>query len=186
MAEQGLKTRSPDSQPSALHRTGGMYQRPPGPKFSPPTLCTLCRRPACSAGSWACKGSVWSLPAGELRSVFYLFIWIFKLEFIGVMLVHNTIQVLSAQLHKTTSAPCIVCPAPKAKSFCPHESPSAHLHLRPQLSEAQPSSLPSDSCQSVSCIQASVAMLFVSLFCSGDSSDKRDLTQLLARLACPG
>ena len=43
-----------------------------------------------------------------------MFCFFFITEFIGVILVHQTIQVSSVQFSKTSSAHCIVCPLPKA------------------------------------------------------------------------
>ena len=65
-----------------------------------------------------------------------LFVYI---EFIGVTLAHKTIQVSSAQLNKTSPAPCIVHPSPQAKKtlsvpFFPALSTSTYPHplvLRP-------------------------------------------------------
>ena len=56
------------------------------------------------------------------------FFFLYFTEFIGVILVHKTIQVSSAQLNKTSSAHCIVLPSPKAKELPIHPS-FAYLHL---------------------------------------------------------
>lgn len=57
----------------------------------------------------------------------YLFVLI---ESIGVILVHETLQVSSVQLNKTSSAHCIVLPWPQAKSLSIRfPCPFAHLHL---------------------------------------------------------
>ena len=73
---------------------------------------------------------------------FYLFIYLFIyliyllfiIEFIGVTLVHRTIQVSCIQLNKTSSVHCIVHIEPQVKSlsgpippFCPHPSTPTSL-----------------------------------------------------------
>ena len=75
------------------------------------------------------------IPTSLLFKYFYL---LFLIEFIGLTLVHKTIQVSSLKFNKTASAHCIVCPLPKAKSLC--NIPSLNL---PQVLEESPFSGPS-------------------------------------------
>ena len=58
-----------------------------------------------------------------------LFYFNFLIEFIGVILVHNTTQVSSIQLNKTSPAHCPVRLPPKVKPFPPPLSLLYHFHL---------------------------------------------------------
>ena len=119
-------------------------------------------------------------------------------------MISKTIQFSSAQPNKTLRAHCIRCPSPQSKSrSILNFLPLAHLHLSSPpfppanstlLSESMclcatyvrslenpftffhlvPQPRPSDSCQSVPCIHASVSFVFISLFCSLDSTYKWD------------
>ena len=132
-------------------------------------------------------------PHPEIRVTLF-FSFFKKIEFIGVTLMNKTIQVSGVQLCNTSAAQCIVYSASKVKSVsCHHLSPCCPLappsspfpsgnhhsvvsvcfFLIPSpLSPGTPTSLLSDSCQSIWCIYESVSILFASLFCSLDSTDK--------------
>ena len=128
--------------------------------------------------------------------VFIIIIILFFIELIGVILVYKTTQTSSAQLNKTSSAHCIVHASSKAKSLsisiyplCPPPptptplslwlSPlylsvclSTYLSIYPYHLYHNP--LHSESYQSVPCNHASVSILFISLFCSLNSTYKWD------------
>ena len=64
--------------------------------------------------------------------IIFFFSFQFLIEFIGVTLVHKTIQVSSVQLNKAKSSHGILCPSPQAKSLSIHIfSLFALLHLLP-------------------------------------------------------
>ena len=111
-------------------------------------------------------------------------------------LVNKTIQVSSVQLCHTSSSHCVVCSPPTGKSLSTIAYPPAllylshfpfHLTIITLLSASflficlfllnpstffHPAPKPTfpDSCQSVLCIYESVSILFVTLFCSLNST----------------
>ena len=120
-----------------------------------------------------------------------------KIEFIGLTLVHKTIQVSSVQLNKTSSVHCIVCPSPHAKSlsvlFCPTQPTSTYpppfpLPITTLLSASvycmgvffffanrsfiQSSTPPALTAVSTFHVSMPLSILFISLFYSLDSTYK--------------
>ena len=80
------------------------------------------------------KFSSWVMPMKQ-SYVYVCFSWLwtlfFLIEFIGLTSVRKTRQVSSAQLNKTSSAPCIVCPSPQAKSLSVPIPPALPTSTRP-------------------------------------------------------
>ena len=156
---------------------------------------------------------------------FIIYVFMYYL-FIGMTLIHKTIQVSSVQVNKTLSLHCIMHPSPRAKSLsiripllcpppprpdppfprvittllsclcvcvyvCIHMYIHTHTYIYTQKHICKyiwgffclipsasfilpPTSLPSDSCQSVPYVYASVSILLISLFCSLESTYKWD------------